>query len=165
MQGKLPIAHLTGADDFEKALRILNGEEKLPEPKSNDQKDPEDDQIDTNPKTALPPTLDVLDPVFAKALSSNNIQSIKDQDQMLKKLTTATPFAAQKQTFNDFISRQSPEVKKQILMGLEQHQLSHLTPELFAEARRVRPPTQAGRGNIRRSENRQNTRPILPVRR
>ncbi len=90
----------------------------------------------------MPATLDALDPVFAKALSGSAIQSIKDQDAMFRKMTEPKGFALQKQTMNDFIKKQKPEIKRQILLNMEQHMLSHLTPDLFAEARRLRPPTQ-----------------------
>ena len=60
------------------ALKIISGDVKPPEEKPENKNDPEDDQIDTCPKSGLMPTLDVLDPVFAKALSAPSIQSIKD---------------------------------------------------------------------------------------
>jgi hypothetical protein len=53
---------------------------------------------------------------------------------------------------NEFIKRQTPETRRAILLGMESHLLSHLSPDLFAEARRLRPP-QVRRGRGRAAAN------------
>lgn len=45
---------------------------------------------------------------------------------------------AQMQTINEFIKKQQPEVRQQLLKNLEQHALAYLSSDLYAEAVKLR---------------------------
>ena len=78
--------------EFECAIRILSGEEPLPQGLDDNAKlDAEDDassQIDTNVVhfSKLSDTVNALNPVFKQAMTAPALQGLKDSDMMFRKL-------------------------------------------------------------------------------
>lgn len=121
------------------ALAKISGEEATParnEESKQPEKDASQDQIVEN----HPNTLDQIDPLFTSALNAPSLQIIKENDRLIKKIQIQSSISSQQhiQTINEFLKKQSPEMKKHLLKNLGQHILSYLSSDLYAEAKRLR---------------------------
>jgi hypothetical protein len=78
--------------------------------------------------------------MFAAALDAPSVQIIKETDQLIRNITRSSSAINQPHiaTMNDFIKKQSPEIRSQLLKNLEAPLIAYLSSDLYTEAKRIR---------------------------